>query len=81
MATGALTTQQPNECEDDDRDGARGYGQANAKNRDKFVIRRLKLSEAKELAAFALECESAGEILARCQELARQIAPSLFENK
>ena len=36
----------------------------------KFLIRRLKLSEARELAAFALECESAAEILARCQELA-----------
>jgi phosphotransferase system enzyme I (PtsI) len=47
----------------------------------KFLIRRLKLSQAQELAAFALECESAAEILARCQELARQIAPGLFENK
>ncbi|HTL56205.1 MAG TPA: phosphoenolpyruvate--protein phosphotransferase [Candidatus Limnocylindrales bacterium] len=47
----------------------------------KFLIRRLKLSEAKALADFALECESAGEILARCQELARQSAPSLFEDK
>src|SRR5436190_958306 len=32
----------------------------------KFLIRRLKISEAKALAEFALECESAGEILARC---------------
>jgi phosphoenolpyruvate-protein phosphotransferase (PTS system enzyme I) len=47
----------------------------------KFLIRRLKISEAKALAEFALECESAGEILARCQELARQAAPSLFEEK
>jgi phosphotransferase system enzyme I (PtsI) len=47
----------------------------------KFLIRRLKLNEARELAAFALQCESAEEILARCQELAHQIAPSLFENK
>ena len=47
----------------------------------KFLIRRLKLSEAKTLAEFALESESAGEILARCQELARQSAPSLFEEK
>lgn len=47
----------------------------------KFMIRRLKLAEAKELAEFALNCESAGEILARCQELARQVAPSLFETK
>jgi phosphotransferase system enzyme I (PtsI) len=47
----------------------------------KFLIRRLKLSEAKALAEFALECESAGEILARCQEVARQAAPGLFEEK
>jgi phosphotransferase system enzyme I (PtsI) len=47
----------------------------------KFLIRRLKMTEAKELAEFALSCESAAEILARCQDLARQIAPSLFEDK
>jgi phosphotransferase system enzyme I (PtsI) len=47
----------------------------------KFLIRRLKLDEARQLAAFALQCESAAEILGRCQELARQIAPSLFEDK
>ena len=47
----------------------------------KFLIRRLKIAEARELAEFALSCESAGEILARCQELARQVAPSLFETK
>jgi phosphotransferase system enzyme I (PtsI) len=47
----------------------------------KFIIRRLKLSEAKELAAFALTCESAADILARCQELARQVALSLFDGK
>ena len=47
----------------------------------KFLIRRLKLTEATELANFALRSESAGEILARCQELARNIAPSLFETK
>jgi phosphotransferase system enzyme I (PtsI) len=45
----------------------------------KFLVRRLKLAEARELAAFALACESAEEILARCQDLAHQIAPSLFE--
>jgi len=47
----------------------------------KFIIRRLKLAEAKALADFALKCESAAEILARCQELACNIAPSLFEAK
>jgi phosphoenolpyruvate-protein phosphotransferase (PTS system enzyme I) len=47
----------------------------------KFLIRRLKLNEAKELADFALSCESGAEILARCQNFARSIAPSLFEGK
>jgi phosphotransferase system enzyme I (PtsI) len=47
----------------------------------KFLIRRLKLSEAKELAAFALECEFSAEILLRCQALAQHAAPSLFEEK
>ena len=47
----------------------------------KFLVRRLKLSEAKELAEFALNCESSADILARCQELSRQIAPGLFEDK
>jgi len=47
----------------------------------KFLVRRLKMDEAQKLAAFALECESASEILGRCQELARQIAPSLFDDE
>ncbi len=47
----------------------------------KFLIRRLKMNEAQELAEFALNCESGAEILARCQALAAEIAPSLFENK
>jgi phosphotransferase system enzyme I (PtsI) len=46
----------------------------------KYLIRRLKMSEARELAEFALNCESGSEILARCKKLALQIAPSLFEN-
>lgn len=46
----------------------------------KFVIRRLKMTEARELAEFALRSESAVEILARCQETTRRIAPSLFES-
>lgn len=45
----------------------------------KFLIRRLKIAEARELADFALNCESSREILNRCQDLARHIAPSLFE--
>jgi phosphotransferase system enzyme I (PtsI) len=47
----------------------------------KYMIRRLKLDEAKQLAEFALACESPSEILARCVEFARQTAPSLFESK
>src|ERR1041385_2427248 len=47
----------------------------------KFIIRRLKITEARELAEFALSCENAGEILGRCQEFARQIAPGLFEEE
>lgn len=47
----------------------------------KFVIRRLKMSEARELAEFALQSESAMEILARCQDIARRIAPGLFEGE
>ena len=47
----------------------------------KYIIRRLKLSEAQALAEFALQCESPADIHARCLELARQTAPSLFENK
>ena len=45
----------------------------------KYMIRRLKLTEAEELAKFALECVSPSEIYARCQALALADAPSLFE--
>lgn len=47
----------------------------------KYMIRRIKLSEAEKLAEFALNSESPSEIYARCVDLARQIAPSLFEGK
>ena len=47
----------------------------------KYMIRRLKLTEARALADFALQCESPSEIYARCQTFAREAAPSLFENK
>ena len=47
----------------------------------KFLIRRLKMAEARELAEFALNCESAAEILTRAQELAQRAAPSLFEDR
>ncbi|MEO5804581.1 MAG: phosphoenolpyruvate--protein phosphotransferase [Verrucomicrobiota bacterium] len=45
----------------------------------KFLIRRLKMEDAKKLADSALNCESGGEILERAQALAKDIAPSLFE--
>jgi len=45
----------------------------------KFLIRRLKMNEAQSLAEFALQCESGAEILSRCQDLAKRVAPSLFE--
>ncbi len=47
----------------------------------KFMIRRVKLSEAGALAEFALHCESGAEILSRAQALAKAIAPSLFEDQ
>ena len=47
----------------------------------KYLIRRLKMTEARELAEFAVQCDSSAEILARSRALARQIAPSLFENE
>ena len=47
----------------------------------KYLIRRLKLSDTQELAAFALESESSTEILARSTALAQRAAPSLFDMK
>jgi len=47
----------------------------------KYIIRRIKLSEARTLAEYALQCESPTSIFARCMELARATAPSLFESK
>jgi phosphotransferase system enzyme I (PtsI) len=47
----------------------------------KYLTRRLKMSEAKELAAFALSCEDSQQILARLQAYLQQIAPSLFEDR
>ena len=47
----------------------------------KYIIRRVKNEEARQLAEFALQCESPSEILARCQVFAYQTAPSLFETQ
>ncbi len=46
--------------------------------RVKFLLRRLKLDEARALAEFALNCDSSSEILARCKNFAESIAPHLF---
>ena len=47
----------------------------------KYMIRRVKVDEARLLAEFALQCESPSEIYSRCVEFARQSAPSLFGEK
>ncbi len=47
--------------------------------RIKFLVRRLKMADAFELANFALNCESGREILQKSQALAERTAPSLFE--
>jgi phosphotransferase system enzyme I (PtsI) len=47
----------------------------------KYIIRRIKLDEARQLADFALASESPTQILARCVAFARQTAPSLFDGK
>jgi phosphotransferase system enzyme I (PtsI) len=46
----------------------------------KFMIRRLRVSEARELADFALKAELGSEVLERAQKLAHSIAPALFES-
>ena len=45
----------------------------------KFLVRRLKLTEARALAEFALGCDSPTEILSHCQALSQNAAPNLFE--
>ncbi|MFM8468895.1 MAG: phosphoenolpyruvate--protein phosphotransferase [Limisphaerales bacterium] len=44
----------------------------------KYIVRRLKLAECRELADFALNCESSAEILTRSQALVSRAAPDLF---
>ena len=46
----------------------------------KYLIRRIKDKEAKELADFALQCESPADIRAKAQAFVQGVAPSLFEN-
>jgi phosphotransferase system enzyme I (PtsI) len=45
----------------------------------KYLIRRMKIAEARDMAAAALQCDSASEIAARFSAFARRIAPGLFE--
>jgi phosphotransferase system enzyme I (PtsI) len=47
----------------------------------KYIIRRIKLTEAQALAEYALQSESPSQIFARCVEVARAAAPSLFDSK
>jgi phosphoenolpyruvate-protein phosphotransferase (PTS system enzyme I) len=47
----------------------------------KYLIRRVKMPEARGLADFALSCESGSEIFSRTKAFAQEIAPSLFEEK
>jgi phosphotransferase system enzyme I (PtsI) len=46
----------------------------------KYLIRRLKIAETRELADFALQSDSATEILSRCESYVRKVAARLFEN-
>ncbi|HTI72576.1 MAG TPA: phosphoenolpyruvate--protein phosphotransferase [Candidatus Limnocylindria bacterium] len=46
--------------------------------RVKFMLRRLCVSEAKQLAETALECDSGGVILDHCNQLGKRVAPELF---
>ncbi len=49
--------------------------------RIKFLIRRLKMKEAMDLASFALGCENSLEILARLKSYVQQVAPGLVEER
>lgn len=49
--------------------------------RIKYLIRRMKLSEAKQLAEFALSSQSGMDILDRCQAYTRSIAEGLFDKR
>lgn len=47
----------------------------------KFMVRRLKLSEARELAQFALQCDHGTEVLKRAEALAQAVAPTLWDDQ
>lgn len=46
----------------------------------KFMIRRLKISECRDLAARAIDCDSGARILKWSEDRAREVAPVFFEN-
>jgi phosphotransferase system enzyme I (PtsI) len=46
----------------------------------KYLVRHLKLGEARDLARFALQCDSGAEILKRAEGLAQAVAPGLWLN-
>ncbi len=47
----------------------------------KFLIRNITMTEARELAEFALNCDCPREIQAKSEALARKITPTLFAHK
>ncbi len=47
--------------------------------RVKHVIRRIKMTEARDLAEAALDSELGAEVLTRCETYAKRVAPALFE--
>ena len=47
--------------------------------RVKMLIRSIEMAKAKELAEFALNCDSPGEILDRAEALAKAAVPDFFE--
>jgi len=49
--------------------------------RIKYLVRRIRMNEARDLAEWALTQESASAILRRCEELAHDAAPLLFETR
>jgi phosphoenolpyruvate-protein kinase (PTS system EI component) len=44
----------------------------------KFLLRRLRMSEARDIARWALGCSAGAEILQRSREVALAAAPNLF---
>ena len=45
----------------------------------KFLIRHMRMADARKMAEDALQCDNGVEVLERANKFAREIAPSLFE--